>query len=283
MIDLHSHSHVSDGEHAPAEVLRRAAEAKVTVLALTDHDTVAGLGEADVAAKQLGLTLVPGIEISAELNRREVHVLGHFIRPDDAALTGRLDEARAKRRTRMQEMVARLNGLGLPVQMADVDRIAGNAQLCRPHLARALLERGLVTSVQQAFERYLADDKPGHVTREKISAAEAVALIRGAGGTAAIAHPGLSKVNRLELEELRAAGLDGLEVYHSDHPPSMRDKLLGISAELGLVPTAGSDFHGELVAPHRKLGTAQTKTDDFRALFARASSQLLLGAPLSLG
>lgn len=279
MIDLHSHTNASDGEHPPEALIRRAYQAGVRFLAVTDHDTVAALGEAAKVATEVGLTLVPGIEISTHLNGREIHVLGHFVRPDDPALLARLAGTRDDRRARMEAMVARMSELGFPMQMADVEAVAGNAQLCRPHLALAIVRRGYATSVVEAFDRFLGDGRPAVIPRDKLSAAEAVALIRGAGGTASIAHPGVSRLNRLELEQLRAVGLDGLEVIHSDHNPSVREKFFEIARDLDLVPTAGSDFHGVNVAPNRELGSVDMGAERFAALKARSTSGLLLGAP----
>lgn len=269
MIDLHSHTTASDGQHAPKELIRLAHQAGVRTLAVTDHDTVGGLAEARAAGEALGVEVLAGIELSAQLSGREVHVLGHFVDPQNAELASMSKDLRAERRERMEKMISKLGALGIPVTMAEVERFSGGENLGRPHLARALVERGWVKDVKEAFDRFLGNGKPACVDREKLDAADAIALIHRCGGTATLAHPGVSKVERHELEALAKAGLDGLEAHHSDHNPSVRAKFLAIAAELGLVPTAGSDFHGEAVAPNRHLGSASMDPADLARLSAR--------------
>jgi predicted metal-dependent phosphoesterase TrpH len=270
MIDLHSHTTASDGQHAPAELVTLAVRAGVHTLAVTDHDTVDGLAEAQQAADQAGLTLVPGIELSAFVQKREVHILGHFITPDLPALRDLSGMLRVERTARMERMVERLQRLGYPVQLEDVYRIAGEAQLGRPHLARAMVERGWCTSVREAFDRFLGDGKAAWVDRYRLEAAQAIGLIHEAGGTATLAHPGASRMERYDIEQLAAVGLDGLEVFHTDHNPSVREKYLKVARALTLVPTAGSDFHGEQVSPTHRLGSISTPQEAFTALRARA-------------
>jgi 3',5'-nucleoside bisphosphate phosphatase len=272
VIDLHSHTTASDGQHSPDELFALAKEAGVTTLAVTDHDTVAGLGACQLAAARLGLTLVPGIEVSAFLNRREVHILGHFIDPTEPALEAFAKKLKVERFNRMQQMVDQMKGLGFPVSMDQVRALAGDdTHLARPHLARVLVELGYCTSTKEAFTRFLADGKPGAAPRYEVSAEDAIALIRAAHGVATLAHPGVSKVYEHEIAALKSAGLEGLEVEHSDHPPSLREKLRGLAKLNDLVATAGSDFHGEKVAPLRKLGSASMKPEDLERLRQRAS------------
>ena len=270
MIDLHSHTTASDGQYAPAELVALAVRAGVHTLAVTDHDTVDGLAEAREAAAGLGLTLVPGIELSAFVQKREVHILGHFIRADAPTLKDLSRRLRTERENRMEQMVQRLQRLGYPVTLEDVYRVAGEAQLGRPHLARALVERGWCTSVREAFDRFLGDGKAAWVDRFRLEAPHAIRLLQEAGGTATLAHPGASRMERYDIEQLAAAGLAGLEVFHVDHNPSVREKYLRMAHELSLVPTAGSDFHGEQVAPTHRLGSASTPPEAFAALRARA-------------
>ena len=271
MIDLHSHTTASDGQHTPSELVRLAAEAGVTHLAITDHDTVAGITEGMDAATARGLTLIPGIELSAFVGDREVHILGHFIRPDHDEL-GNLSEAlRTQRRARMEQMIQKLNALGVLMSIDHVLSIAGDAHLGRPHLARALVERGICSSTKDAFDRFLANGRPGFVDRERITAERAISLVRQAGGAATVAHPAVSQVTAEELRSLRNAGLSGLEVFHADQKPAMRAKYLAIANDLDLVPTAGSDFHGEKVAPGRHLGTANMEMRYLIELQRRAS------------
>ncbi len=270
MIDLHSHTTASDGQHPPQELLALAASAGVTVLAVTDHDTVAGLAAAKEAASARGLELVPGIELSAFVHGREAHILGHFLRPEDPDISRFADTLRTERETRMGQMVEKMRKLGFPVRMEDVYAIAGEAHLGRPHLARALVEKGWCVDTKEAFDRFLGDGRPAWVDRYRLEGVDAIRLIRNAGGTATLAHPGTSRMNRVEIEALAKAGLAGLEVFHSDHNPSVREKYLALAREFDLVPTAGSDFHGEKVAPGRTLGTASMPPELFAKLRARA-------------
>lgn len=270
MIDLHSHTTASDGQYSPEELVGLAHAAKVTVLAVTDHDTVAGISAASEAARAVGIRLVPGIELSTFVNGREVHVLGHFINPANPAVASFSELLRNERYKRMERMIEKMRALGYPVTMSEVETLAQKAHLGRPHLARVLVERGFCVDTKEAFDRFLGDGKPAHVERYKLSGEEAIALIRGAGGTATVAHPGVSKLEAHELTALAQAGLSGLEVHHSDHNPSLRKKYLDLASVLKLVPTAGSDFHGEKVTPLRKLGTASMEPAAFEQLEERA-------------
>jgi hypothetical protein len=266
MIDFHSHTTASDGQHTPEELVAMAVAAGVTTLAVTDHDTVGAVARARVAARAHSLTIVPGIELSAVLNGREVHVLGHYVDIDEPSLASFSESLKVERRTRMEQMIAKLKAMGVPVTMGEVEALSGGDNLGRPHLARALMDRGWVGSVKEAFDRFLGAGRPANVEREPLETLTAIQMIHRAGGTATLAHPGVSKVEGHELTQLRREGLDGLEVFHSDHVPSQREKYLRLGTELGLIPTAGSDFHGELVAPNRKLGTAAMPEASLEAL-----------------
>ncbi|MFL5351587.1 PHP domain-containing protein [Archangium sp.] len=273
MIDLHSHTTASDGQHSPAELVSLAASAGVTALAVTDHDTVAGLGEAAEAAKAHGMELVAGIELSAFVLRREVHILGHFVRPDFEELASYDARLRVEREQRMVRMVEGMRKMGFPVRMEQVRALAGSAQLGRPHLARLLVEQGWCVDVKQAFDRFLGAGKSAWVERFKLDGADAIKLIHRAGGTATLAHPGSSKVERYELLQLAKAGLDGLEALHADHNPGVQERYLKFAKEFDLVPTGGSDFHGEAVTPGKRPGDSTTPPENFAKLRARASSQ----------
>jgi hypothetical protein len=272
VIDLHSHTTASDGQHPPAELLALAAAAGVKVLAVTDHDTVAGLAEAAEAARAHGVELVPGIELSAFVLGREAHILGHFLRPDDPDIAAFATRLRGEREQRMEAMVAKMRGLGFPVTMAAVRAVAGSAQLGRPHLARLLVERGWCADVKEAFDRFLGTGRDGWVDRFKLEGADAIRLIRNAGGTATLAHPGASKLERYEIQTLARAGLAGLEVMHADHNPSARQKYLALAREFDLVPTAGSDYHGPDVTPGRRPGDSVMPQEQFERLRARAAA-----------
>lgn len=273
MIDLHAHTTASDGQHAPSELVRRAHAAGVRTLAVTDHDTLAGIAEAQAAAAALGVSIVVGIEVSTVLGDHDIHILGHFVRPGDEPLARFIARQGGERRRRMEGMVERMNALGYPVRMQHVEAIAQSENFCRPHLARVLVELGYCSSTQDAFSRFLSDDGPAFVAQERIEAKDAIALLHAAGGTASLAHPAADGMDRYQIAQLREAGLDGLEVFHSDHNPSVREKYLKIADALGLVATAGSDFHGEAVSPNARLGTVGLDPARFEALRSRASSQ----------
>jgi predicted metal-dependent phosphoesterase TrpH len=271
MIDLHSHTTASDGQHSPTELIGLASRTGITHLAVTDHDTVAGLSEALVAAEALGITVIPGIEMSAFIDSREVHILGHFIRSSEGMLVEFCQKFGDERRTRMERMVARMRELGFPITMDHVHAIAKGAHLCRPHLARALVELGYCTSTKDAFDRFLGNDKPAFIDKKRITAESAVTLIQTAGGSATLAHPTVSKVSPQEIEKLAAAGLAGLEVFHPEQPSGTREKLLEVANRLNLIPTGGSDFHGEKIAPGRRLGAASITPEALEQLRLRAT------------
>ncbi|MFT3837109.1 MAG: PHP domain-containing protein [Myxococcaceae bacterium] len=269
MIDLHSHTVASDGQHTADELFQMAKAAGVHTLAVTDHDTVDGLKACEDAAQKHGLTLVPGIELSAFINSKEVHVLGHFVDRTEAGISSFSEKLRGERRKRMEQMVVKMQGLGFPVTMEQVLGIAGDAHLARPHLARVLVELNYCTSTKEAFDRFLGDKRPAAVGRFQLSAEDAIAIIRQAKGAATLAHPGVSRVERFEVEKMAKAGLVGLEAEHSDHPPTMRDKFRSWAKDFNLVSTSGSDFHGEKVAPGRKLGTESMAPEALATLRSR--------------
>ncbi|HVI92723.1 MAG TPA: PHP domain-containing protein [Anaeromyxobacter sp.] len=192
VIDLHSHSRASDGQFLAAEVAEQAAAAGLRVWALCDHDTVAGLHDAQAAADRLGVRFVPGIELSAFLDRREIHLLGHFVDPDHPTLRRFEDFLADRRRVRMGEIVVKLAKLGVHVRVEDIEKYSGGKTIGRPHVARAIMETGTVSSVKEAFDRYLGEGRPAYVQRYRLEADEAVQLVRSAGGTTTVAHPGVS-------------------------------------------------------------------------------------------
>jgi predicted metal-dependent phosphoesterase TrpH len=269
LIDLHSHSLASDGQHAASVVAMKAASAGVEVWALTDHDSIAALEQGRVAAEKLGIRFVPGIELSVYLDRREVHLLGHFVDPESEALRGFEDLLAEKRRLRMGEIVSKLAALGIALEPEEIEKFSGGKTLGRPHVARALVERGLVSTVREAFDLWLGEGKPAYVGRHRLTVQDAIRLVRGAGGTATIAHPGLSGIERGDLERMQAWGLAGVEVEHTEQNPSLREKYRRLAAELDLVPTAGTDYHGEAVSPGRVFGDLTMTRDDLARLEAR--------------
>jgi predicted metal-dependent phosphoesterase TrpH len=274
VIDLHCHTLHSDGQRSPEELLAEAAQAGVTVLSLTDHDTISGVSAATTAATQRGIRLVPGIELSCELHGREVHILGHFLDPACSSLLELARQMLAERRDRMERMVARASAAGfVGVTLERVIAASGGENLGRPHLARVLVECGHAKSVADAFDRFLHSRGPLWVDRRRLSVAEAVELVREAGGTSSIAHPGANGISRQELKKCAQAGLDAVEALHPDHVPTQVEAYERWAKELGLQVTAGSDYHGPAVQPGRKLGDRTLTAERFAALEEIAKSR----------
>ena len=271
MIDLHSHTLHSDGDRSPEQLLAEAAAAGIRILSVTDHDTVSGIGECRAAAARHGVRLVPGIELSCELHGREVHILGHFLDDASPALGKLATTMLAERRERMERMVLRAQEQRLDgVSMEAVIACSGGENLGRPHLARVLVDRGHARSIKDAFDRFLGTRGPLWVDRRRLTIPEALDIIHGAGGTASIAHPGANGVSRQELRVLAEAGLDAVEAHHPEHPPNQAEAFGKWAAELGMLVTAGSDYHGPSVQPDRKLGDRWLAADRFAALEERA-------------
>lgn len=251
-IDLHSHTTSSDGTLTPPGLLGYAAECRVDVLALTDHDTLDGVAEAAEAAAAVGVRLIPGIELSTRYEGGSVHVLGLFCDPANPTLRRALGRARVERRDRACRMVGRLNELGYPLTVDDVLAQAAGDIVARPHVARALVACGHVASVREAFRpELIGDGGRADVPRRVPSPFDAVDLVRAAGGVAIVAHPGVShheggrsSVTWALVEALADRGLAGIETDHPEHPPNVRIGLRELADRLGLVPTGGSDCHG---------------------------------------
>jgi predicted metal-dependent phosphoesterase TrpH len=246
--DLHSHSTVSDGRLSPAALVERAQAQGVGILALTDHDNVGGVAEAQAAGKRLGLHVIPGVEISADYGPGTMHILGLNLDPLDEKLLARLDFLQSARRERNPKVVQKLRAMGFDITLAQVEALAGSRQVGRPHFAQALIDKKAVATFEEAFERFLGKGKPAYVPKARLSSKEAVALIHGAGGLAVLAHPIQLRLERHALEailtELVAEGLDGIEVYHSDHGPEHVAAYLELAERFGLRVSGGSDYHG---------------------------------------
>jgi len=247
-VDLHTHTTASDGRHRPADVVRMAKDSGLAGVAVTDHDTVAGLAEAIAAGAEYGIRVIAGLEISTSAEGKEIHMLGYGFDPDDPVLLERLVSLRQVRARRNDAIVARLNGLGLAITPDDVSREAaasprGDGAIGRPHIAAALVAKGYVRDMKEAFRLYLAEGAAAYVSPPRIGPAEAVKWIHEAGGSAIVAHPGLYRNDRLVLE-LLDGGADGLEAYHSDHDEAMQRHYKTLAKQRGKLVTGGSDFHG---------------------------------------
>ena len=277
-IDLHVHTTASDGLLAPEDLVRAVRAAAVEVFSVTDHDTVDGLDETRRAADAAGLTFIPGIELSAYWGVVEFHILGYFIDPANAALRLFLNATREARHARLHAMLNRLQAMGMGVPADDVLARAQNGNVGRPHLARALVERGFVGSSDEAFDRYLGTNKPAYVPRPDVSVTDAIAVIREAGGIASLAHPGLH--NRDEaIPDLMAAGLTAIEVYHPKHAFGRASRYRRIARRHGLLVTGGSDFHGVDEGDHASVpGLPCLPEADYERLLAAAKA---CGARLS--
>ncbi|MFA5860755.1 MAG: PHP domain-containing protein [Candidatus Thermoplasmatota archaeon] len=273
-VDLHAHTTASDGTLAPTALVEAAKAAGLVALAVTDHDSLGALEEARIAGTRLGVEIVPGVELSVTHAVGDVHILGYFVDDHDARLVARLTHLREARERRAGAIVEKLRELGVDITLADVEREAekGSA-LGRPHVARALLTRGHVASVQDAFDRFLADGRPAAVPKAKLSAQEAIILIHGAGGVAVLAHPGILADDARErvVRELAKMGLDAVEVLHPKNTPEVRVKLREWADELGLVQTGGSDYHGEN-KPGIEIGAEPVSYEALNALRRRAAT-----------
>jgi predicted metal-dependent phosphoesterase TrpH len=244
-IDLHVHSTASDGVLSPSEVVCLALEQGLTAIALTDHDTVSGVAEALRAAAGSTLEVIPGVEINSEGEWGDLHFLGYYVDCHNGALNERLQVVRDARLGRAYAMVKRLGELGLPVEWEHVRALASGESVGRPHVARALLERGYVQTLQEAFDRYIGNDGPAYVPRLRLSPPEVIAAIVDSGGVPVLAHPAYSGAAVIaHIPEFVAHGLRGLEVYYPSHTPEEIEALLRLCRQFGLLTTGGSDFHG---------------------------------------
>ena len=273
-VDLHVHSSASDGTVPPNTVVAKAAAHGLTAIALTDHDTLSGIPAARAAAAQHSIDLVPGVELSVDHAGLKIHMLAYFIEPVSGPLQDRLGTLRAGRDTRNVGIVQRLNDLGYPITMDDVLRHAGGDAVGRPHIADALVEAGSISSRSEAFVDLLSDGGSAYVERERLTATEAIELTMQSGGVTSIAHPltidADASTLRSVLGDLRDAGLAGLEAYYSEYQPTVRAQLAAVAAELGLVATGGSDYHGagkpglELGSGHGDLAVPETALAELR-------------------
>ncbi len=254
--DLHLHTTASDGQLRPAELIELARKHHLNTIAITDHDTTDGLLEAQRAAEGSPV-IVPGIELSAEENEVDVHMLGYYVPADDKDFQAALVRFRSDRMSRGQGMVEKLAALGKPISWERVLELANGGSVGRPHVARAMVEAGHVESVNAAFDLYLHHGGPAYVARKRMSPEEAVALIHAAGGVAVMAHPGLVPDYLSMLERLVAAGLDGVEYNHPRNPATVKENVRAVALKHGLIMTGGSDFH----RPNDPIG-AYTAPDD---------------------
>jgi predicted metal-dependent phosphoesterase TrpH len=256
VIDLHLHTTSSDGRSTPAELVDLAAAAGLTVMAVTDHDTTAAIADVQSMASRHGIEAIAGIEITAGLGSRDVHVLGYFFDPRNRPFLAFLVAQRERRVARIEAIVARLAELGMRVEMsaqlAMARRLSGQS-LARPHVARAMVAAGYTKDVRTAFDAWLAEGRPAYVERSGPSPSDVVAAVHDAGGLVSLAHPGRTRIDE-QIPGLVEAGLDALEVFHSDHDAESTARYREMAARHGVLTTGGTDFHAE---PARGLSVGQ--------------------------
>jgi predicted metal-dependent phosphoesterase TrpH len=269
-IDLHTHTTASDGLLAPPDLVAFARSRGVTVLGVTDHDTLAGLPAAIVAARAAGMTLVPGVELSTTIPGPEIHILGYFVDTDDDGLTGALAQLANDRVDRIANVVRLLNEAGYPIRLDDVMAETHGGSIGRPHVARALIEIGAARDMNDAFARFLRRGTVGWWPRSPFSAEQAVGLLAEHGAIPVIAHPFSTGDPEGIVLRLLPVGLRGLEVYYGSYDDSQRDELRRLAGQFDLIPTGGSDFHGPGFREGRELGTVEVPHSVWDRLLAAA-------------
>jgi predicted metal-dependent phosphoesterase TrpH len=259
-VDLHTHSRASDGSDPPARIIESAVAAGLTGVALTDHDTLAGISEARLAAASGEIRLVPGVELSVEWQTGPMHLLAYWIGPEPGPLQDRLAALRSGRAERNRQIVDALQAMGLDVTLEEVEEEAGGGTVGRPHIAAVLLRKGRVGTVAEAFDSYLARGRPAYRDRPRLSAAEAVHLTRESGGVAVVAHPHTVADTAgdfsIAFRSFADLGVAGIECHYSEYPPDLRIRLARMAEGLGLIATGGSDYHGRY-KPGLALGTGR--------------------------
>lgn len=257
-IDLHTHTTASDGTDTPSMLVQHALQCNLSAIAITDHDTVDGIAEGEIAAQTTSLTVIPGIELSCQYQTKEIHMLGYFIDRKNETFLNKLEQLKRGREQRNEQIRQKLEQHGMPLTMEQIQNYEPNTVITRAHFARALVEAGYIKTKEEAFSKYIGNDCPCYVEKPAFSCNDAIQLIRQAGGVAVLAHPLLYKLGYKELEEmivgLKQYGLTGVEVYHSSHNISNSGTLRELIRPYGLLPTGGSDYHGSN-KPNVRLGT----------------------------
>lgn len=267
--DFHTHSIYSDGRLQPSQLADMAHRHGVRVMALTDHDTTAGLVDmAEALRRYPEISLVQGVELSTDIPGSEIHILGYFMDVEDQDFQQELTRFREGRLGRGQEMVGKLRDLGMDITWERVQQIAGDASVGRPHVAQALLEKGYIQTIAEAFDRYIGRDGPAYAERDKLTPEQAITLIRRAGGIAFFAHPTYTKDMESVLPSLKAAGLTGMEVYYKAYPEDTVATLKRLADQYDLMPLGGSDYHGLGNADDREIGDIPLPEEPVRRFLA---------------
>jgi 3',5'-nucleoside bisphosphate phosphatase len=264
-VDLHIHTNFSDGLLSPEEVVKAAKKAGLTTIAITDHDTVDGIIPAQKEAAKLGMTIVPGIEFTTDHEKDEIHILGYFMDFQVPWLQELLTKIRSARVERIYKTVEKLQKLGLDIKTEEVLALADDkGSVGRPHIARALIKKGLVRSIQEAFAKYLDHSGPAYVPHFKLTPFEAIKVILKAKGIPVYAHPGLGDNDDI-IPDLVLSGLKGIEVYYSRHTPEQKQKYIDMAHNMNLLITGGSDFHGSIMRDV-KIGEGMYPDAEFKKL-----------------
>jgi hypothetical protein len=269
-VDLHTHTVASDGALTPRELVRKAVEHGVRVLAITDHDSTEGIAEARAeASRHEGVTIVPGLEINCDVEGgAEIHVLGYLVDHEAPWFQEFLRTQRAERTGRVHTIAARLAELGMPIDPAEVFAVAGEGAPGRPHVAQVMVKHGYVKSVREAFDKYLRSDGPANVSRRRLTPIQAVDVIRRARGVAVLAHPGLANRDAM-IPALVEAGLQGIETYYAEHSTEQVRAYLELCRRFDLVATGGSDYHGPHTGRSNPPGTPTVPMSAWDALRER--------------
>lgn len=271
--DLHTHSTASDGLLSPDELVDLASDRGISVLSLTDHDTTDNVEATGDAARRSGMTFIPGVELSTRVRRGELHILGYGIDIHSTSLQGELDRLRDSRRDRSTQIVERLQAIGVEISAEDVAAHAGGASIGRPHVARAMIDKGYVTSIDEAFDRYIGPGREAYVSREALTPTQAIELISSAGGLATMAHPLTLPDFEDRLPDLVSAGLRGIEAYYGEYSDAERAQIAAIGKRFGLLLTGGSDYHGPEFREGRDLGSVPIPDEVIEALLSAISSR----------
>jgi hypothetical protein len=270
-VDLHLHTTASDGRFSPAEIVRKAAALGLTVIAITDHDSVAGIAEALDAAREFPqLKVIPGVEINTDVPDGEAHVLGYFIDYSDSRLNQTLDRLRNSRIGRAQRMIAKLRNLGINIEWQRVQELAGTGSIGRPHIAQAMLEKGYITSFKEAFTNYISRGGPAYVEREKITPSGAVESVIKARGLPVLGHPFTIKNPEAMIAELTAVGLVGVEACYNNYSNSEIKQLKKLAVKYKLIITGGTDYHGLDDTTEIMMGSVEVPLTSAEQLIALA-------------
>jgi 3',5'-nucleoside bisphosphate phosphatase len=276
-VDLHIHTTASDGKFSPSEIVSKAFEQGLRYIAICDHDSIEGVAPAQEASKNYsGLTVFSGVEINTDISSGELHVLGYLCDCRNDELNTALERLRNSRLDRAVKITQKLRKLGFKIDYERVREIAGTGSVGRPHIAQALLEKGYISNLKEAFNRYISRGGPAFVERDKITPVEAVQLVSRASGIAVMAHPFTCENPESLITELKAAGLAGIEAYYDSYSPEQISQLLDLANKYGLITTGGSDFHGLAATGESPLGTVAVPLECAERLlaFIRSSSQV---------